>query len=259
MKGVLSLLLLIPCMVFATPEPLAISQLRFANETQYDALNRMKQFIPDTLWARESPLNQKASLAAIDFSLVPQVTTYEELMHMFYTVRDTRFLYEKELPDFGRRISWLYPDDGCFFRAEMTGIKLEKEQLIRPVKIFVFGDLMITTAYSSVGVVYWWYHVAAIVNYMGSMYVIDPALNAMSPMLVDEWFSAMGNSNDLTGIICNEYTYDPVDYCFKATAKSDVFVVRDQASFLKKEWNRMTKLGFRPEHILGENPPWNYQ
>jgi len=255
MNKLLSLLLLIPCFFFANSVHSNVFQYRSSNETYQDALNRIKKTIPNNIFARENPLNQKVPITEIDFSPAPKITTYEELMHMFYVIRDSRFLYEKS--DFARRISWLYPDDGCFSRAAMTGIKLEKERLVRPAKIFAFGDLMIQTPYSSAGAVYWWYHVAAVVNYMGTMYVLDPALKADGPMLAEEWYNKMGEEKNLKGIVCNEYTYDPLDYCINATVKSDAYAQRDQPEFLELEWKRMRKLGYDPEKILGDNPPWN--
>ncbi len=257
MKKLLALLVLLPCFVFANSNHLTISQQRFPNETIEQVVKRINKMIPHQMWVRESPFSKKVLIKNIDFSLAPQIITYEELLTMFYLVRDTRFLYEESSPAFGRRISWLYPDDGCFSRAAMTGIKLETEHFIRPAKIFAFGDLALQTPYSSSGEVYWWYHVAAVVNYMGTIYVLDPALKSDGPMLVDDWYNKMGAEENLTGVVCNPYTYDPFDYCYKASTKSDAFARRDQSEYLEKEWDRMQSLSFDPMQILGNNPPWN--
>jgi hypothetical protein len=115
---------------------------------------------------------------------------------------------------------------------------------------------MVQTPYSSAGAVYWWYHVAVVVNYMGTMYVLDPALKMDGPLLVDDWYNKMGNENSLSGIVCNAYTYDPVDYCYKAMPKSDASAKRDQGEFLELEWQRMRILNFEPTKILGDTPPW---
>ena len=40
----------------------------------------------------------------------------------FEQVRDLRFMITKDRPNFPRRISWLYPDDGCFDRSALAAI-----------------------------------------------------------------------------------------------------------------------------------------
>ena len=168
----------------------------------------------------------------MDFSLAPKIIRYEEVLAMFYFVRDTRFLYEENSLNFGRRISWLYPDDGCFARAAMTGFKLEAGHFTRPAKIFAFGDLSLATPYSAAGEVFWWYHVAAIVNYMDSFYVLDPALSPSGPMLVDDWYRKMGAEKELTGIVCNPSTYDAFDQCYNKSSKTDLYARQDQLNAL---------------------------
>lgn len=257
MEKLLALLVLFPCFVFANSSHLSVSQQRESNETMEQAVAHISKVIPETLWAKESPFNQKVSIAELDFSLVPKITSYVELLSMFYYVRDSRFLFEKNLPYFARRISWLYPDDGCFARAAMTGISLEAAQFTRPAKIFAFGDLSVQTPYSSKGEVYWWYHTAAVVNYMETIYVLDPSLDSERPMLVGDWYNSMGAENDLKGVVCNPLTYDPFDYCYKISSKSDTYARTDQSKYLEKEWSRMQNLGYEPLQILGNNPPWN--
>jgi hypothetical protein len=72
-----------------------------------------------------------------------------------------------------------------------------------------------------------------------------------------DWFNKMGDIEKLQGVVCNEYTYDPFDYCFKATHQSDARARKDQSEYLKREWSRVQTLGFEPTKILGDNPPWN--
>jgi hypothetical protein len=237
-----------------------ISQKRFPNETFQQALNRVKEHSPlnkNTLpLVKDTPLGKKVLVKDIDFSMVPALLTYQELEHMFHVIRDSRFLYVNETPDFSRRISWLYPDDGCFARAALSGVKLNDEALVRPIKIFAFGTLEVQTPYASSGSVSWWYHVASVVSYMGAYYVLDPALNAQAPLLVEDWFNLMSTNTNLKGVVCNAYAYDPFDDCFKATAKSEQHAQKDQLKYLVKEWHRMNYLGLDPVKLLGENPPW---
>ncbi len=238
----------------------AISQKRFPNETFQNALNRMKEYNVknknQVLYSRTTPERTKVPIKQIDFSSVPEVSTHEELLRMFYLIRDSRFLYLDDNPEFSRRISWLYPDDGCFARAALAGMKLNENQLIRPAKIFTFGNLSVQTSYSPEGAVYWWYHVAEIVRFMDAYYVLDPALNSHEPLLVEDWFHLMGKETDLEGVVCNVYTYGPFDDCLKATKESDSSAQSDQLTYLQYEWNRMNELGFDPVLVLGDNPPW---
>ncbi|KTD60855.1 protein-glutamine glutaminase family protein [Legionella shakespearei] len=260
MKLFISLMLMCPLIAFSQSPEFTISPKRLTNETFKQAITRVKQQAPQgvikSLRPRETPVGNKVLFKDMDFSSVPMVASYEELMHLFKVIRDSRFLHTMEKPDFARRISWLYPDDGCFARAALSGIKLESEQLQRPAKIFAFGDLMVQTKYSQEGYVTWWYHVSTAVNYMGTIYILDPALNPDSPMLVDEWYGRMGNVAELTGAVCNTYTYDPFDGCFTADATSEAKAERNQERYLDWEWERVTDLGFDPVAFLGENPPW---
>ncbi|CEG57089.1 protein-glutamine glutaminase family protein [Legionella fallonii] len=260
MKKLVFNLILIGLFAFCSTSYSVISQKRFPNETFQQALNRIKEHNEKnkkrTFYLKDTPERTKVPISQIDFSSAPEVSTHEELLRMFYLIRDSRFLYLEDNPDFSRRISWLFPDDGCFARAALAGMKLNENQLIRPAKIFTFGNLAVQTPYSSEGAVYWWYHVAEIVRYMDSYYVLDPALDSHEPLLVDDWFHMMGKDPDLEGVVCNVYTYGPFDDCLKATTDSDKSAQSDQLVYLQYEWERMGELGFDPVLVLGENPPW---
>lgn len=257
MRNKFALLMLFPMILFSSASHSAISQQRAPDETFQQALNRAETDRADQMiFIRDTPIKRKTVISEINFSMAPEVSTFDELIQMFYLIRDSRFLYSKNNPDFSRRISWLYPDDGCFARASLSGMKLDDKKLIRPMKIFAFGDLAIETPYSPSGSVSWWYHVAGVVRFMGANYVLDPALNPYTPLLVEDWFIQMGNTESLTGVVCNSFTYDPFDDCFKATKKSDQHAQRDQLIYLNKEWNRLASLGLDPVILLGTNPPW---
>ena len=185
MKKIFALLLLFPIVTYSYSSA-GVSQKRFPNESFKDALQRMKMHLPksklNSLKITDLPVSKKLPLSKMDFSLATEVGTYQELIRMFHVIRDSRFLHTNNNPDFERRIAWLYPDDGCFARAALSGIKLNDEVISRPTKIFVFGDLVYYTPYSPDGAVNWWYHVSLVVKYMGVYYVLDPALNQEGPL-----------------------------------------------------------------------------
>ncbi|CZG22482.1 TPA: hypothetical protein JBE46_05345 [Legionella pneumophila subsp. pneumophila] len=260
MKKIAIILSLFPFLICCGLASATASQKRLPGESYQDAVKRIINNKPQNelkmLIARGTPYSKKVSLQKIDYSTVPKVSSYEELANMFNLIRDTRFLYSPDKPDFQRRISWLYPDDGCFARAALSRIKLDSEHFVIPAKIFVFGDLEMQTPYSSEGTVSWWYHVSAVVNYMGTIYVLDPAAKPEGPMLIDDWYNKIGIMDKMEAVVCNPYTYDPFDRCYDATNKTDNKALNDQLKYLDKEWVRIESLGFDPSVLLGDNPPW---
>lgn len=262
MNKLFILILLFPIIAFSSSISPSSSQARLPNETFQDAYTRVKEALPKnqirSIISRDTPVSKKVAFSKLDFSTVVEVKTHVDLIHLFNVIRDTRFLHTQDNPNFERRISWLYPDDGCFARAAVAGMRLAEEELLRPSKIFAFGNLTVVTPYSPYGSVSWWYHVAPIVKFNGITYVLDPALDSTAPIQVNEWFNKMGTNSDLKGTVCNSYTYDPFDSCTKATSSSDSRTFDDQSTYLDKEWRRISSLGFDPYFILGKNPPWAF-
>nr|WP_241480430.1 protein-glutamine glutaminase family protein [Legionella norrlandica] len=127
-------MLSLPFFIFCSLANSTVSQKRFPEETFQEAITRVTANEPKMLIAKGTPLSRKVPLQRMDYSIVPTVSSYEELLYMFNMIRDTRFLYSPEKPDFERRISWLYPDDGCFARAALSRAKLENEHLVAPAK-----------------------------------------------------------------------------------------------------------------------------
>ena len=66
----------------------------------------------------------------------------------------------------------------------------------------------------------------------------------------------MGNASDLKGVVCNAFAYGPFDSCLMSTIESDGYALSDELSYLDKEWDRISSLGFDPTFVLGKNPPW---
>lgn len=177
----------------------------------------------------------------------------KQLLSSFKLIRDTRFLTEPTNPQFLRRISWLYPQDGCFARASMARELILKSNGPLFKKIFVLGEL----AFS------WWYHVALVAKSQGQLYVLDPALSSDGPMLLDDWMKATHNAESdrfkSQVAICSPYTYEPTDNCQKTTTMDLERVstlYAHQYLFLKKEWAYVKRAGYDPYKVLGEEPPW---
>lgn len=180
-----------------------------------------------------------------------------EIDEIFTTIRDRRFLYTPDRENFARRISWLYPDDGCFARAaEMNKLSQELFEK-RFTKVFAFGNLTLQTPYSASGSVSWWYHVAPIVTDGSDDFVLDPAARAEGPMLLHDWLRAMNsNPTSLKISICNTYAYEPMSPCELGIEEEEAAADDDQELYLGQEWARMIALGFKPEDVLGAHPPW---
>ncbi len=175
----------------------------------------------------------------------------------FELVRDSRFLRHDGMPDFLRRSSWLYPDDGCYARAAMMGKLLEAADFARPKKVFIFGDLKVKTANSPDGAVGWWYHVAPIVTVGEASYVLDPAIDPLKPLPLDAWVKTMGEDAATVKLaVCSEHSYAPSSVCAQAPAEAEADAEKDQRSVLPLEWDRVEKLGRNPREVLGDNPPW---
>lgn len=182
---------------------------------------------------------------------------YFNLQQAYRWIRDLRFLTLEKHPDFLRRITWQYPDDGCFTRAEMAIRKLKEDGFSGLKKIFVFGDLEADTPNSAKGVIYWWFHVAPLVKVNSDYYVIDPSVNPSEILTVRDWLKAMNRDYDSVRLsICHESSYDPHSRCFEDDYIPAEELNAHQTSYLHKEWFRMVELGRNPEIVLGDYPPW---
>lgn len=216
-------------------------------EAQSDDSNLARKTDPESL---SKPLKD---LKIMD---IPNVDSYPNLENQFDYVRDTRFL-ETSDPAFPRRLTWLYPDDGCFARAELAAEHLVTNNFVLPKKVFAFGDLSAETVNSPDGSVQWWYHVAVIYRVGDQAYVLDPALNPKAPMTLQDWSSAIGgDKTPVTFAVCSKDTFDPDSDCFKPTALSAQDAESEQRAYLDSEWQRLLELNRDPQKELGEFPPW---
>ena len=205
----------------------------------------------------KSAAEMAIELDQLDTTVLPMWPNSEAMNAAFDFVRDARFLVEADKKDFLRRISWLYPDDGCFARASVGVHKLSETKLPLPYKVFIFGNLSVKTPNSPGGRVDWSYHVAPIIAVEGQAFVLDAAINPMSPTPLREWVMTMVKDvHDARVSICHTNTYVPDQSCLSSTAEDDDEADADQQEYLYYEWNRLENMNRLPEKELGDEPPW---
>jgi len=196
-----------------------------------------------------------APFSTLEVPFAPEYASVEALTEAFEFGRDARFLETDG--SFLRRASWLYPDDGCFARAQNFGKYLETNGYKRPAKLFIFGSLRVNTSNSPDGYVSWWYHVVPVARVGSELYVMDPAIDPTGPMKARDWaLTQVGDVTHANFSLCNEYTYSPGESCRAATSSSDSRTPGDQGYYLDAEWQRQRELGRSAPWFLGEHPPW---
>lgn len=259
----LMLLSLFISLAMAQMEPGELhSQARLENESSDEAAARYFERLRDAgvrFDESESAYVARKPLDQLDYSFVPQWKDMAEIETAFRELRDIRFMYTDDKPNFLRRCSWLYPQDGCFARAALSGQNVAKWGYKRPAKIFVFGNLKVVTKNAPQGYVCWWYHVVLIVGVEGRFYVFDPAIDPYRPLPLQDWLKTMNdNLLSLRATVCNPYTYVPNNPWKDATPAHEANALTDQKRYLNSEWANLTALGRNPERELGDNPPWGF-
>jgi hypothetical protein len=245
-------------------EPLqatALSERRFPDETYQSALLRnlptrsLRSGALETEYDR-SVFNSLTTLEEVNISTLPEVLSEAVAFEMHRRLRDTRSWTWNEMQDFPRRLSWLYPEDGCYLRADLMVSKLKEWGYTRPKQAFVLGDLSFESLYEKVN---WWYHVAPIVRVGTQAYVIDPAIDYQRPLLLKDWVQRISEKTANTQIaVCEAGAISPDDPCnsVEPTWNSTEREMTLQA-FLGSEWSGLEAvLGQSPSGILGDSPPW---
>jgi len=157
-----------------------------------------------------------------------------------------------------RRLTWLYPDDGCYSRAGMATFFLEGYP--RPLNVFLWGQLTVQSENAPVGKtsVTWGYHVAPLIYAGESLYVLDPAIDPSGPLSLDAWISRQSSSTDLSINICAPGAWNPDAEC--DSDESPVvaaYTVLIRGSFFNREWNRQIERGRDPRIIFSKMyPDW---
>lgn len=229
-----------------------ISAVRLRGEDHLQAALRTNIMTP----AYTTPQRISKPLANLDISEIPDVGSYADLENQFKYVRDIRVIEDNRKKSM-RRLTWLYPDDGCFARAEMAAHLLEENHFVTPKKVYVFGNLHAPTKNSPDGYVDWWYHVAVIYRINKTAYVFDPAINPARPVTLNEWNTAIGGGTGrLQYAICDHGTFDPTYDCMQPKQIDMDSAVSEQSAYLYPEWQRLLELNRDPEKELGDFPPW---
>ena len=198
---------------------------------------------------------------------------YQTIQSNFLKIRDMVYFQENRLPIFKRRISWLFPDDGCWTRAsavikDLFGpLNNSINKFPRPSKVFAFGNLCANTPNAPGGKVSWWYHTAPIVRdaVTQETWVLDPSVNPLQPMTLNAWITAISSpigkcadsSPSIAKInICNGYGSGPYESCKNTTYNSEADSVTMQPNYQTAERERQTLLGRDADKVLGDTPPW---
>lgn len=240
-----------------------LSPSSFAAPSAYrDPAVDYKEYIPKRPFAAKpesakTALDSAKAYSAYRFPSVPKWSNENELNERFQRIRDTRWLEDRERPQFLRRSSWLFPDDGCFARAALAVWNLVRWNFTAPKKIFAFGNLFVSTPNTQAGTVTWWYHVAPVIQVEETRFVLDPAVEPHYPLTVEEWLERMSEEpTKIEVAVCGSGTYGPDSRCNDQTDGVESAAHQDQSIYLKMEWRRLISLSRNPEQELGDSPPW---
>ncbi len=225
----------------------------------------------------------------LDFTGVP-VWTDAEIWAVFEATRDARELDDNYSPAPAptynpRRISWLYPNDGCFARAQQV-IGLADDDGFTgaraPYKLWAFDKLgalrlQVDTDNSATGVgghVNWNWHVVPLVqNTAGDYIVMDAALNPCGPLDWEDWLGLMvldaemfdDPTTDFEVSISDGYAYlpgyepfgDPSSPDVRGYSEADEEGTTTSWGYLNLEWERqIDELTRNADDRFGDNPDW---
>lgn len=208
---------------------------------------------------KQAAVDMAVDALKADLTSVAKWSDYADIEASFLKVRDERFVQEtdKSMPaGYLRRSTWMYPDDGCFARAQLMEDNLTAWGHKPTSKIFVFGNLRVKSKNAIGGSVSWWYHVAPVVSDGMNEYVLDPAIEPSKPLLLNDWLKTMGSLNSLSIAICNTNTYTPYSDCYNPSAWDGSSALDDQRGYLSDERSRLENLGRDTAQELGDYPPW---
>ena len=256
-------LLAIVCIFFCTHafarDQHQVSSVRLKGESWIKALKRVHANSPIGKQSFQTPLSTAVTLEKLDPNLALAFQdSASRFQRNFEYLRDDRFLSDPNKDDFNRRLSWMYPDDGCFIRAEWMAKKFEMNFHSKSIsKIFAFGDLSVKTMNSVDGQVSWWYHVVVGFRIDRRIFVYDPSIEARAPMELIDWVKTMSSDpNQVKIAICERGAYQPNSECSNTELLSDDEANSNIQDFLSAERDRLSDLDRDIDAELGINPPW---
>jgi hypothetical protein len=234
--------------------------------------------VPAVVSAQGRVADNIKTVAGLSFANVPTWSN-ADILAQFAATRDDRYMTEPSKPSFPRRITWLYPLNGCEARAEQVNARVAQAGKVKPYKLFVFGNynqypdgLRFTTVNSYEGQATWTWHVAPVVkNSAGEPIVFDAALNPCRPLPWKEWLAlivddlsqlnnpaagwgvALGDANAYNpdSRVTGEPSHvaESLEY-FRGAPGIPINTLR-----LEEELQR--NIGRDPNVVLGSNPPWS--
>lgn len=215
--------------------------------------------------AAGSVYDNRTTVANLNFADVPTWSD-ADILAQFPLTRDKRYMTVSSNPSFQRRISWMYPDDGCFARAEQFNVQVAQAGKTKAYKLFAMGDLRVYTDNSPDGVVYWGWHVVPVVkNSAGEPIVFDAALSPCKPLPWKTWLLMMASSlshyDDLAaghGVgLGDPNAYYPISLAQGEPSHAQESLTHQTQTYLPAEWDRQLALGRNPNVVLGSTPPWS--
>ena len=211
--------------------------------------------------------DSRTTVAGANWANVP-TWSEADIVAQFRATRDAQYMTTAGDPRL-RRISWQYPDDGCFTRAEQVNVRVAQAGKPKPYKLFAFGRfqrLYVSTPNDVDGVVDWWYHVVPVVkNPAGQAIVLDAAVSPCRPLFWREWLALMANDlsffDDVAGgngvTVADPNAYIPFSLVTGEPSHAQESLDDQVGIYLFEEWNRAQELGRDPNAVLFATPPWS--
>jgi hypothetical protein len=158
-----------------------------------------------------SVYDSRVPATSVSFANVPYWSD-ADIWAQFRASRDTRHMLDSG--NFVRRPTWMYPDDGCWIRAELAALAGQEAGKPKPYKFFSFGSLTVSTTNAPGGSVSWWYHVVPVVRSAstGVAYVLDAAIDSSGPLTWNQWLLRQVSSlSNVEVTVADSGAYGPFD------------------------------------------------
>jgi hypothetical protein len=188
----------------------------------------------------------------------------EEAQRIFEMVRDDRSLRSSAEPHVPRRNTFLYPRDGCYFRAAQMNRVVQSAGIPPLPKMFVIGTLEIESPYVVGGRHRWerpegGWHVALSMLIQGDIYILDPALDFDGPLKLEEWLERMNTAKEKVKLqICHPLTYSRADSCVDNLGFEERYFFQEHKDALMDlEKKNLITLGIESSWLSAATPIWS--